>query len=355
MSATVLTPSDPARLLILGSCVSRDILASATGGQFVLADYFARSSIASIGTDPFVLDEAYLARIESAFQRRMVQRDLTKEFVSAIKTRLDFDYILIDLIDERFDLFEAAPQAVITVSSELSLTRFIRPEDRSGARWIRSGSDAHRTLWKSGLSRLFDVLKQRNIADRVIVNKVFWTTLMEDGTALPQQDLQQREAANALLAWMYGELERYVPASRWLTYPEALLRSDPQHRWGVSPFHYSRAYYTEATAQMNRLFDSRRTDGGVVLQNGTILAWSGISHKTACVACFIVVKDEVVLYQQPYSNAREMHFDPQGIAGNYQVVILTLAFDANARQQDPMHRRRTVLEFAVGNKSSNNK
>jgi Family of unknown function (DUF6270) len=40
----------PARLLIFGSCVSRDILNYPQAkAQFALVDYYARSSIASLG------------------------------------------------------------------------------------------------------------------------------------------------------------------------------------------------------------------------------------------------------------------------------------------------------------------
>jgi hypothetical protein len=339
---------EPMRVLILGSCVSRDILNYASDNSINLVDYFARSSIASILAKPFGLDESFIARIPSQFQQRMVRRDVNKEFLPAIADRQDVDIILLDLIDERFDLYEACDGSVATMSSEFSTTGFAKTEDRSTERWLRSGSERHRELWKAAVGKLFEVLSKNGVAERVVVNKVFWAEEMEDGTPLPQREAGQRKAANELLAWMYRELERYVPAPRWMTFPENLMKSKPDHRWGLAPFHYTDAYYENAIVQLKSLYEKRRHDGGCMSGDHTLYAWAGLSrHDTVRRFYFLVFRDKTLIHTQPYSAKAEMIFDTQGIAGEYEVAVLVLVCEPG-KQQTPVTRRyRTMLQLGI--------
>jgi hypothetical protein len=343
-----LNPSNEAvlRVLILGSCVSRDILNFAENGQIKLADYFARSSIASIASDPCHLEESAYKSISSDFQRRMVRRDLCKTFLDDVTHHEDFDIILIDLIDERFDLYEMSPGSIVTISSEFLMTGALTSSDRSSERCIRSGSERHRELWKAGISRLFTILAEHGVADRVTVNKVFWADRLEDGTPLPEQDAQQRIAANDLLAWMYKELEQYVAAPRWMTFAESAMLGSPNHRWGIAPFHYSDVYYTDAVVQLRKLDSTRRQDGAMVVENGKLLAWSGRKKYYARQTCFLTFKNKTLLHKQPYSAAAEMIFDTELLPGNYEVFVLTLAFDP-AAQERALQRTESRFSFQV--------
>jgi hypothetical protein len=315
--------------------------------QIVLADYFARSSIASIASNPYCLNDDYYTRIASEFQRRMVKRDLTKTFLDEIADRKDFDFILLDLIDERFDLYEASPGSMLTLSTEFMGSGFLSAADRSGSLRIRSGSERHRELWKSGVKRLFTILAGHNIASRVVVNKVFWANQTEDGTPLPAKDLRQRDAANSLLAWMYEELEKYVPESRWITFPETVLRGNPNHRWGIAPFHYSNAYYHDAVSQLKRMSLDMSKDGAALLEAGRLFAWSGSERGTTQRTCFLIFKNKVLVHEQPYSVATEIQFDVANLAGEYEMVIFTLAFDPAEPNKQPVRRRESMFRFFV--------
>jgi hypothetical protein len=335
------------RVLIFGSCVSRDILSFAENNRIQLADYFARSSIASIATKPVKVDDECMARIASEFQRRMVLRDLEKGFLHFVAKRRDFDFILLDLIDERFDLYEAAPDSVLTISSEFMLTRFVTPEDRGSPRLIRSGSERHRTMWKAGISCLFTVLAEHGIADRVIVNKVFWADCLGDGTPLPTEEASQRQAANQLLRWMYKELELYVPAPRWMSFSDTVLRSNAGHRWGIAPFHYTDNYYISAVAQLAQLYADRAQAGYIVLHHRMLIAWSGLSREAICRVSFLVFRDKMLVHMQPYAPSSEMHFDTAGIQGSYEIVIFALGFDPERSNKNPARRSQSVLRLQI--------
>ena len=235
----MLKQENPTRISILGSCVSRDILNFDNTAQFELVDYYARSSLASLGTKPSNVNDDDLSRITSPFQRCMVARDIQKSFFRDVLQAKKFDVLLIDLIDERFDLYEMAPGSFVTLSSELFSSGLVTTAQRASENWVVSGSDRHRRLWVEGMERLFSEFKILNLTDRVVINRVFWADSLQDGSPLPASfSTVVIKQANINLAWMYEQLERFLAPNKWLYFPDSVLRANPQHQWGVSPFHY---------------------------------------------------------------------------------------------------------------------
>ena len=53
---------------------------------------------------------------------------------------------------------------------------------------------------------------------------------------------------------MYDHIER-VARLRVIAYPDSLLVAEREHKWGVSPFHYTRAMYMHTLAQLGRLLE----------------------------------------------------------------------------------------------------
>lgn len=106
-------------VLIFGSCVSRGIFNFDSAGNFNLVDYYARQSFGSLVSQPYSND-AVLQRISSAFRRRMVARDFAKSILQTDSGIARADVILLDLIDERFDLVILPTGHVLTHSAELT-------------------------------------------------------------------------------------------------------------------------------------------------------------------------------------------------------------------------------------------
>ena len=131
------------KIIVFGSCVSRDTVEYLDG--FILQKYFARSSFASLFSTvhPDVNNINY-DRIESDFQKRMVQSDLTKS-VQYMISRLDFDCILIDFIDERFDCYSEYG-SLNTISNE-----FLKLQVSLGE-VVAFDSDYKFSIWKKGFS-----------------------------------------------------------------------------------------------------------------------------------------------------------------------------------------------------------
>ena len=237
-------------LLIYGSCVSRDIFNLEHSRVFKLTDYFARSSMASLSSSPYANDAA-LDRIPSAFRRRMVGYDFSKELILQPERLSSADIILIDLIDERFDLVALPTGQVITHSSELTESGLLADSDIQGFRLIQQGTEERRALWLEGMQKFIELLKQHNKLDSVLVNKVYWASQFEtpSDSNFPVT-LTAVNNANQELEWMYAALHSQLEDNQFLTFPPELLTADESHRWGASPFHYCEGYYKEALSQL---------------------------------------------------------------------------------------------------------
>jgi SAM-dependent methyltransferase len=236
------------KILIFGSCVSRDAFNLEEARQhFKVVDYYARSSLAALATPP-VTQNLALETIESPFQRRMVERDLSRAFFSDIASA-EFDVLLLDLIDERFDIAELTPGTFVTLSGEFLKVANIDREAVARAT-IRSGTPRHRYLWLRGVEHLVGRLREAGRLARLVINPVAWADSFEDGSPIPGIDSARTERANQHLAWMHEKLYELAPEARVLRFDESVFRADPNHQWGVAQFHYGRAYYKTVLAQL---------------------------------------------------------------------------------------------------------
>lgn len=239
-------------VFILGSCVSRDAFSLGDDGVR-LSGYLARTSLAS-AFHPWRAP-AQVSRvvggIQSSFQKRMVLADLNKR-ASATLRKANFDVLLVDLIDERFNLVcrrnDSGKLSWYTLSVELS-----RLHDGEG-RLVPPGSGERWEAWKRGVSQLFEVVP----ADRIILNRALWAERAATGESLegawPVAD------NNALLNRMYDHIES-TGKVRSISYPEGVV-ADPGHRWGLAPFHYDKQAYRHMLDRLKCLAENGIEVGG---------------------------------------------------------------------------------------------
>ncbi|MBD5164984.1 DUF6270 domain-containing protein [Helicobacter sp.] len=162
------------RVLIFGSCVSRDILNFDTQGDFEIARYFARSSFASLSSEPYV-DRSILEKIASNFQRRIVEWDMSKEFWLFLQ-QSNYDFLLLDMIDTRFHLHKIHSKYLCTISSEYQAGY---NQKISSSQMIRRDSKEFFNLWLEGLEKFVCITKA--FQEKIICIKPYWTNLSAGG------------------------------------------------------------------------------------------------------------------------------------------------------------------------------
>lgn len=235
------SPAEEARAFIYGSCVTRD--AFELDGAPKLVSYFARTPMVSaFGSEPSELPPGMdLEAIPSAFQKRMVTHDVRKGLRPALRELDPSVPVIIDLIDERIPVARVAG-GVLACSSEAARAGFAPPRETQMA----IGRPGFITAWDRAAGGLVEALEGR----RVVLNKAYWATHDDTG-----QDLEQRfpvAVHNSALQHMYTVLERDLGCPT-VEYPDALLVADSRHRWGLSPFHYTRPFYDHFIARLQEV------------------------------------------------------------------------------------------------------
>lgn len=262
--------TNPSEVTILGSCVTRDAFNEPYNhGEFRVAEYFARSSLISLASKP-ITSVPSLLKNPSAFQRRMVERDCDKRFFHN-STLPNSEFVVIDLIDERFDIEFVSEDCAITRSPEWVAAEVEGLESR---RKLRAFSVPRFDVWRNAVVDVVDRLKSIVPVRNIVLNEVFWATRSTDDQLLPATFPPKIcEIANNELRAMYEIMRGLLPAAQYVTYPPDVFRYDPHHQWGISPFHFAAPVYYHLIGQLRelRLANSKRAENcGCECRTGSI-------------------------------------------------------------------------------------
>lgn len=235
------------KVFILGSCVSRDAFELNEAKDFSIVSYLARTSFASAFHDHQVQD-LDLSRIPSSFQHRMVESDLKKN-ASNVLVQSRFDWLVIDLIDERFNIFVSDNNEIFTLSPELINNCSV---DKVG-RVVQSNTDEFFEFWKSGWDKFIILAKKYNFLQKILINKVFWTNKTSAGQSVLSNNYQAWiDKNNMWLDRLYNYIEKNQDI-RVLEYNKTLLKADSDHKWGLQSYHYDKPVYLHLIQYMKFL------------------------------------------------------------------------------------------------------
>lgn len=228
------------KIMIFGSCVSRDIFN--IPNDFILTKYYARSSFASIFQAPF-LDLSITDNLKSNFQRNIVKGDMSKEILKELD-KGDFDILLLDFIDERFNIF-SLDNTILTLSNEAINTGVTQKYPNYTL--IKSGSDEFMKLWQEGWNKFVATMKDSGQLHKVILNKVYWSqeTLSNENYE-PIYTNEKIDHMNNYLDRLYTIAEKSILAENIMSFEKDLMLGSDKHQWGKSPFHYVDKYYQAA-------------------------------------------------------------------------------------------------------------
>ena len=239
------------RLGIFGSCVTRDLFEDLALRQS-LARYTSRSSLISAVAEPVALDPQRV-RLDSAFQRRCVLEDFDKCFLAKLEHER-LDWLVVDLIDERFDVLRTAA-SYVTCSSAYQSAGL---DQHDGFERVRRLTAEAATLLDDAAARFAARVTAVLAPERVIVHRARWLTRFRDGDAVhpfPADRIDFAEHHNAALDHAYDALERHLGGrSPVIALDDGRYMADARHRWALEPYHYEEAYNAAALARLGDLF-----------------------------------------------------------------------------------------------------
>lgn len=311
---------NPTKIFIYGSCVTRDAFNTPEAKQrFEIVEYIARSSLGSLATEPCI-DNAILTKIQSNFQRRMVEYDMNKQLFTRI-AQCQFDILLIDLIDERFDLLEVGANQILTYTNEYVSGGGMA----TSGRLIKNGSQEYISLWKQGVTKLFDALSKNGLINKVKINQITWMYPFQDINEHTKFTDERIVKNNNLLKLMYRELRMLFPESSFIVYSDSVLKADINHKWGLSPFHYIPELYQAMLDIIDVL-----VLGVKLIQNNDALDvrldLSRNNPKNIEFAYYLLLNN-VRVGQKWYSNQTKTSFQLQG-NGIFQVNVFAKTKDS---------------------------
>lgn len=238
-------------ILIFGSCVTRDMFNFPDAQQFELVDIFARSSPASLMSEP-ASSVPDLSANKSAFQRRMVAWDMQKHFWGFIKNT-DFDAIVFDFIDERYRQVYLG-DGWVTRSNEILEAKVV-DKDAPGFGWP---DEQYKTLFVAGLQAIRRALISLNRKITVVLNQAYWATHFDTDEKLTDYTSPYIARNNVQLAWVHEQFKAIFSDAAVIEYADDLLRTKKGHTWGEAPYHYRDAFYEDSIRQLALVFAQSR-------------------------------------------------------------------------------------------------
>ncbi len=231
------------KVIILGSCVSRDIFNYKT--ELILEDYFSRTTLRSlfgekypIGMEDIICDRQYT--------RKCIYRDFNSSFLDC---NFDNKTILLDFIDERFKLISINNNIVGTESSEYIKSNL--PINLSGIQIIKNDIEG----WKEACSKFIIFLKNtKNV--KVILHKSLYKEYYLDeyeNIVKFDKEIQTINSYNIRLNQMYEFIQKEFDEIYTVEYIENKYKASSKNRWGLAPFHYEDDYYLDILKQIENI------------------------------------------------------------------------------------------------------
>jgi hypothetical protein len=238
------------RIAILGSCITRDLWP--VRGELPDLLYISRTSFPSLlaqplaGFRPAAKPPAGLGRHQHNALVADLQKTALARLVAFRPTHLIFDFI-----DERFDLLSVGA-SLVTHSWELEVSGYLKQRAFKGARPIARLGGACERLWMEAAIELAALIQSTPLRNALpILHSARWADHAR-GAGGRDRPIGEVEALpgrpipiaghNDLLARYERRFLELTPNAAVVAAPEHRL-ADPQHQWGLSPFHYVPDYY----------------------------------------------------------------------------------------------------------------
>lgn len=235
------------RAFLFGSCVARDTLEMVDRETLDIAAYIARQSLLSAGNNASAHLPPDLG-LAPGFKLRMIQSDFAGSLLHNLrKYTRTIDVLLWDLTDERHGVHRFDDGTFVTRSIDnIQVPAISALLDQT--EHIPFGSVTHRELWTEAATAFTSFLQRRGLFERTVVLQVPWALHTTEGKPTPWSMGVRARDANRNYEYYYNVL--HALGHTVIKVPQEKVIANPQHRWGLAPFHYTDEVYLEVLRQL---------------------------------------------------------------------------------------------------------
>lgn len=245
------------KISIHGSCVSRDIFRFDSKNDFEVVNYIGRNSIISLSYPSVALPafEKIGNGQELNWDERMIYYDCKKIALDKIVTD-GCDYLIIDLIDERFGILES-DKGCLTYSQVLQRSEHINEVGTYFIKDVKEDSEEFYNAYKKYALWLRDNFE----VDRIIIHEVYpvLTYLGNDNNlhVFDSNDIRKCKSLCSRIEKGYKLLESFLPEAEVLRMPYNVMAFE-NHKWGKATVHYVDDYYIEMLSRIGEIVNNKR-------------------------------------------------------------------------------------------------
>lgn len=225
------------KFFISGSCVSRDPFTPEILDEFEVVGYSARYSLARLCYPSVNMDidpKSFEEKVPKAFVRKLLTNEFENNLIERLETNI-FDYLVLDFVSERFGLVMFKNSSYVTNSYDMRNAKLAVLRD---APKVDSSSQEFLDNFKKGLELVAKTVGK----EKIIINNVFWTSKLNDGNTVSTPEVIEKR--NSFVSVLYQIAKDIgIPETNFVNYPLDIFVADSNHKWAVSPFHYTQDVY----------------------------------------------------------------------------------------------------------------
>lgn len=171
-------------------------------------------------------------------KQHLLNDDCSKNLIDKINSH-QFDYILIDFIDERYDIYTSNTGRGCLLSSSQLRAMF---KSKNGE-IIDAFSDEAFNLWLKGWKSFLRNMIATGNYHKLVINEVYWHRCKKE---------------NNFLKKIYTEVKNHIPSTQFIHIKEGEFNLDDSHPWGPSRIHFENAYYDAIKERLYNLIEWKR-------------------------------------------------------------------------------------------------
>ena len=220
------------RIGVWGSYNSRLIVQFLIAGSGLKRTFhYSNSSIVSVMSDKKNFDGEFSG--ENQYRKEALSADWKKIFREQFEAvTADTDYIVIDMLEERFDLVKCGG-TYITKSDAMEEGGYFPEGDIIGQEKLLADG-----VWNKKMRSFVEMLQSKFSSQQVILTEIYLNESYFDGEKYRNfPDREEIRKQNSLLKRIYGMFTEYWPAVHHIRLENKYQYSEYRHRYGCIPPH----------------------------------------------------------------------------------------------------------------------